>query len=415
MGYPKPVYACSSEQILNTVKQLRALKAVRKWLVDTGCGSDLINRDLANKYAMYLRECKPVVFNTANDSAGSTQQLHLACEELGGDLVEAYVMGSTPPVMSVGKRIKRGFSFVRMTGFAPCFITPMGDVVALDVRSDIPYLKADGLHQKLAGDPRLIADATGVSVVRGKVKLVGVTAKVAGECSAEEIGVEEDGMLDTDGLPLPTTGYGRPDPGIEAQGGDDDNATGEEDEGLTSHSETTLFTGSEDPECKTSFWPDSGWESEDDWNDASSDGSTAVPAPPGGAEGARDDLDDPEQDVDMDEIIRHDPGLADDYLCEVVEPDERERKRELYEYYHCFRHKPHNPRCSLCMIANTKNDLKYRHPGGSSRKGMREPKKWGDLATKDFLHFTAAWKDGGQRIMGLAGQRWTSTDKTYLF
>jgi len=43
------------------------------------------------------------------------------------------------------------------------------------------------------------------------------------------------------------------------------------------------------------------------------------------------------------------------------------------------------------MIANTRNDRKCRHKDGSSRKGKDKPKKWGDLSTMDFLHFTKAW------------------------
>ena len=104
-NYNKPLYKCSTEQAAAAATYLKALKAVRKWLVDTGCGSDLISRDVAEKFTEPITGAKHVIFKTASDSSGSSDQLHLVCEELGGDKVEAYLMESTPPVMSVGKRI----------------------------------------------------------------------------------------------------------------------------------------------------------------------------------------------------------------------------------------------------------------------------------------------------------------------
>jgi len=274
----KPKYACSTEQIFNAVKYLRALKVVRKWLVDTGCGSDLINREIAEKYAAYIRDAKPVMFNTANDAAGSTRQLHLVCEELGGDNVEAYVMGSTPPVMSVGKRIKRGFSFIWIAGCAPCFVTPSGDVVALDVRSDIPYLKADGLHARLAGDPRQIAEATGIVVVRGRIKIVGTRADMAAKaCSAEENGQDRD-EPSSEGLPHSTADHDKAQVGATAQGGGNGEPEANGHDTTSYDSGTTLYSGSQEAECKSTFWPDSGWESDEDWDVASSTGSTGTPA-----------------------------------------------------------------------------------------------------------------------------------------
>ena len=111
-----PIYECDPQQAAAAVKYLKALRAVHKWLVDTGCGSGLIGANVADTFSAHIKDAPPITFNTANDTAGASQQLHLVCEELGNDTVEAYLMGSSPPVLSVGKRIKRGFSIIWLTG-----------------------------------------------------------------------------------------------------------------------------------------------------------------------------------------------------------------------------------------------------------------------------------------------------------
>ena len=64
-------------------------------------------------------------------------------------------MSSTPAVLSVGLRIKQGYSFIWLHGKQPCMIRPEGHVVILDARGDIPYLRRDLKHR----DPSMQAKA----------------------------------------------------------------------------------------------------------------------------------------------------------------------------------------------------------------------------------------------------------------
>eukprot|EP00974_Lingulodinium_polyedra_P095124 9218717-Lingulodinium_polyedra.AAC.1 len=66
------------------------------WLMDTGCGHDLITRSDANKMNEFIRKASTSVnFNTANGSAKGTDVVDLFVEEFGAN-VEPYVFNSTP-------------------------------------------------------------------------------------------------------------------------------------------------------------------------------------------------------------------------------------------------------------------------------------------------------------------------------
>ena len=65
------------------------------------------------------------------------------------------------------EKIKKGFSFIWLSGRSPCMVTPEGSVVPLDVEDDIPYLMDDGVSSTT--DPSQIFDLTGVRSVRGRI------------------------------------------------------------------------------------------------------------------------------------------------------------------------------------------------------------------------------------------------------
>ena len=112
------------------------------WLVDTGCGHDLVstaNAKLSKGTSKYLDS--PVTFQTANGDAPSTHSSQIFIEELN-EMIEPYILTDTPSVISVGDRaMNKGYSFVWISGRKPYWITPEGKIITLEVIRDIPYLR----------------------------------------------------------------------------------------------------------------------------------------------------------------------------------------------------------------------------------------------------------------------------------
>ena len=83
------------------------------WLIDTGCGHDLVSmKDLGVDMAHILVAERPLTFNTANGKTKTTEQAPLYCAELDEELLP-YILGSTPAVLSVGKRcMHMRYSFI---------------------------------------------------------------------------------------------------------------------------------------------------------------------------------------------------------------------------------------------------------------------------------------------------------------
>ena len=113
------------------------------WLVDTGCGHDLISKTVAAQRSRYIRkDGAPIRFSTANGTTNlTTTILPLSLKELG-EVIEPYILDSTPPVITVGRRcMHNGYTFIWPSGTPPFFITPNFDVLELEVVGDIPYLR----------------------------------------------------------------------------------------------------------------------------------------------------------------------------------------------------------------------------------------------------------------------------------
>ena len=112
------------------------------WLVDTGCGHDLVSSGVA-KAAKIKTQRLPmsVTFQTANGETPSTHSIPLKMRELD-ETICPFVLKDTPSVISVGKRtMNDGYSFVWNASENPYFITPKGKVIPLEVLQDIPYLR----------------------------------------------------------------------------------------------------------------------------------------------------------------------------------------------------------------------------------------------------------------------------------
>ncbi len=113
----------------------------RRWLVDTGCPIDLISRDSlhVDELSFVKQAGRGIKLNTAN---GVTYAEDIVAFQIDGleDLIEAYILESTPIVMSLGKRcMDYGYSFEWKSKIAT-LTTPGGKRIVLDITNDVPYM-----------------------------------------------------------------------------------------------------------------------------------------------------------------------------------------------------------------------------------------------------------------------------------
>ena len=129
-GLPKNVFASINKRV--------------KWLMDTGCGHDLIGRAKAKSLGVdIVKDDDEIVFQTANGSTTS-DVAKIVVDELD-ETGEPRVLDETPTVLSIGRRcMKMGYAFHWMPGKLPFMVTPKQGFVHLQVKDDIPYLVSDG-------------------------------------------------------------------------------------------------------------------------------------------------------------------------------------------------------------------------------------------------------------------------------
>ena len=122
-------------------KAKRKRSKVKMWLVDSGCGHDLISKREVADSQLDQEQCdNPMGFNTANGSTVAHNVAPLYIDELNCN-ISPYVLPSTPAVVSMGKRCgHEGYSFIWMDGKCPYFITPDKKRIRLRVVGDIPYI-----------------------------------------------------------------------------------------------------------------------------------------------------------------------------------------------------------------------------------------------------------------------------------
>ena len=117
---------------------------VKLWLVDTGCGNDLVGRQEIKSVSNLLRKApEPMAFHTANGITHATHTIPIRVGELE-EVVEPWVLANSPAVVSVGRRcMHEGYSFIWLSAQNPYFITPSGNIVVCEVIGDIPYIRSD--------------------------------------------------------------------------------------------------------------------------------------------------------------------------------------------------------------------------------------------------------------------------------
>ena len=114
---------------------------VDMWLVDTGCGHDLVGRkDYSLRESNLVHADVPLTFATANGYTPATYRYPLFLEEIGYEIAP-YVLKDTPAVLTVGGRVmNEDFSFFWPSCGIPYYLAPDGRMIELQVIDDIPYL-----------------------------------------------------------------------------------------------------------------------------------------------------------------------------------------------------------------------------------------------------------------------------------
>ena len=189
----------------STVKISKKLK----FIMDTGCGYDLISRRKARELDLDVLEGDDrMVFLTAN---GITETREVAKYSVDSFQEEAkpFVLEQTPAVLSVGMRcMKLGYTFVWPPNDQPFMVNQSGKRINLHAKDDIPYLipgdDSEPRDDKLASD--IFELLTKKEVVTDAPALAGEEDDRDGEDAGEEAEVprddadedDDEGMIEVD-------------------------------------------------------------------------------------------------------------------------------------------------------------------------------------------------------------------------
>ena len=115
-----------------------------RFIMDTGCGHDLISREKAKAMNLTVKEGPDSInFMTANGVTTTSDVAEINVGELPIQ-TEAHVLENTPSVFSVGKRcMEQGYSFVWPAGELPFLIDHNANKIPLSVHDNIPYVKVN--------------------------------------------------------------------------------------------------------------------------------------------------------------------------------------------------------------------------------------------------------------------------------
>jgi len=127
----------------------RTNSVIRRWLIDTGCGYDLVDEGdlrLGGLINLICRAPKSLRLSTPGGLTAADKQITMHIAELEED-VTAHVFPHTPNVLSIGRRCQlHGYSFHwEALSSRPYLVTPGGRRVELRVDGYIPYLVQDDL------------------------------------------------------------------------------------------------------------------------------------------------------------------------------------------------------------------------------------------------------------------------------
>ena len=95
--------------------RVNCFHAAESFILDTGCGKDLVGQRHVAHLQQHGYQKDPFLFRAANGGSTAFERALLSVEPLA-TLAEPCILDSTPAVLSVGLRIKQGYSFVWLQG-----------------------------------------------------------------------------------------------------------------------------------------------------------------------------------------------------------------------------------------------------------------------------------------------------------
>ena len=109
---------------------------VKMWLVDTGCGYDIVSKRETAKIKRFLSKARcGITFHIANGATRTEDVANIYVKDLDENITP-YVLDNTPPVLTVGYRcLEMGSTFVWLAGENPYFIRPDGNLVLFGGRA----------------------------------------------------------------------------------------------------------------------------------------------------------------------------------------------------------------------------------------------------------------------------------------
>jgi len=116
------------------------------WMMDTGCGHDLIGNSMAEGYVTRVNRAPDgqmveTHFAIAGGLVSTCLVVPMNCPALR-QIVHPHLLPDTPAVLSIGKRcMEEGYQFVWKPYTKPFLITPDGIIIPLDVEGNIPILR----------------------------------------------------------------------------------------------------------------------------------------------------------------------------------------------------------------------------------------------------------------------------------
>ena len=118
----------------------------------------MMKREAAIFLSQYFRTVRARCWTSANGPVRCTQAISMNFKELGDMKTDVYLMQDTPPLLSIGQRVVHGtYSFLWLTGFEPCIVTPRLRVIPLISVGDCPYFNKGGPHETLTSDEAIAA------------------------------------------------------------------------------------------------------------------------------------------------------------------------------------------------------------------------------------------------------------------
>ena len=112
-----------------------------KFIINTGCGHDLISKNRAKKLGLDVeKSVHPMSFFTANGVTSTSDVAKIHFDEFESTHTP-YVLDESRSVLSVGKKcMEEGYSFVWPANAVPYMVSPENKKILLEVEGNIPYV-----------------------------------------------------------------------------------------------------------------------------------------------------------------------------------------------------------------------------------------------------------------------------------